>query len=306
MFSEAASTIATKVDAAFLFILGICVVMLVLITFLMVFFVIKYRRDKNPTPTSIEGNFMLEVVWTVIPTILVLAMFYYGWIGYEEMENVPADAMAVKVTGQMWSWSFEYDNGKTSNELAVPLGKPVKLNLYSRDVLHSFYVPAFRVKKDVVPGVNNFLWFTADEEGTYDIFCTEYCGVRHSAMLAQVVVMPEAEFDAWLAGERVSDHEKQEPAGLELMEVKGCLGCHSLDGSRIVGPSFKGIFGRTAQVVTDGKEREIVTDEDYLRRSILKPNADVVAGYPGIMPSQEGLITDSELDAIIEYLKTLE
>jgi len=306
MFSEAASTIATKVDSAFLFILWICVFMLALITFLMVYFVIKYRRDKNPTPTNIEGNFLLEVAWTVIPTILVMAMFYYGWIGYQEMENVPEDAMAVKVTGQMWSWSFEYDNGKTSNELAVPLGKPVKLNLYSRDVLHSFYVPAFRVKKDVVPGVKNFLWFTADEEGTYDIFCTEYCGVRHSSMLAKVVVMAEEKFDAWLTGEGVSDHEKKEPAGRELMEVKGCLGCHSLDGSRIVGPSFKGIFGRTAQVVTDGKEREIVVDEDYLRRSILKPNADVVAGYPGIMPSQEGLLTDSEFDAIIQYLKTLE
>ncbi len=306
MFSEAASTIATKVDSAFLFILWICVFMLALITFLMVYFVIKYRRDKNPTPTNIEGNFLLEVAWTVIPTILVMAMFYYGWIGYQEMENVPADAMAVKVTGQMWSWSFEYDNGKTSNELAVPLGKPVKLNLYSRDVLHSFYVPAFRVKKDVVPGVKNFLWFTADEEGTYDIFCTEYCGVRHSSMLAKVVVMAEEKFDAWLTGEGVSDHEKKEPAGRELMEVKGCLGCHSLDGSKIVGPSFKGIFGRTAQVVTDGKEREIVVDEDYLRRSILKPNADVVAGYPGIMPSQEGLLTDSEFDAIIQYLKTLE
>lgn len=306
MFSGAASTIATKVDAAFLFILGICVFMLALITFLMVFFVIKYRRDKNPTPTNIEGNFLLEVVWTVIPTILVMAMFYYGWIGYREMENVPADAMAVKVTGQMWSWSFEYDSGKRSNELAVPLGKAVKLELHSRDVLHSFYVPAFRVKKDVVPGIKTALWFTADEEGTYDIFCTEYCGVRHSAMLSKVVVMTEEKFGSWLTGEDVSEHEKEEPAGHELMEVKGCLGCHSLDGSRIVGPSFKGIFGRVAQVVTDGKEREIVVDEAYLRRSILQPNADVVAGYPGIMPPQEGLMTDSEIDAIIQYMKTLE
>ncbi len=303
MFSGAASTIATKVDSAFLFILAICVVMLLLITFLMVFFVIKYRRDKNPTPTNIEGNFLLEVVWTVVPTLLVIAMFYYGWIGYREMETIPEDAMAVKVTGQMWSWLFEYENGAQSDELAVPINKAVKLDLVSRDVLHSFYVPAFRIKKDLVPGVPTALWFTADEEGTYDVLCTEYCGVRHSAMLSRVVVMSENQFAAWMAGKIA--HEAAEPAGRELLESKGCIGCHSLDGSRIVGPTFKGIFGRKVRVLTDGTEREIVTDEDYLRRSIVKPNADVVVGYPPIMPSQEGILSDEQIDAIIEHLKTV-
>ncbi len=303
MFSGAASTIATKVDSAFLFILAICVVMLLLITFLMVYFVIKYRRDKNPTPTNIEGNFLLEVVWTVVPTLLVIAMFYYGWIGYREMETIPEDAMAVKVTAQMWSWSFEYDNGTRSDELAVPINKPVKLELFSRDVLHSLYVPAFRIKKDVVPGIPTSLWFTADEEGTYDVLCTEYCGVRHSAMLSRVVVMPQDRFAAWMAGKVTQ--EAAEPVGRELLESQGCLGCHSLDGSRIVGPTFKGIFGRKGLVLTDGAEREIVADEAYLRRSILKPNADVVVGYPPIMPSQEGILSDAQIDAIVEHLKTV-
>jgi cytochrome c oxidase subunit 2 len=304
MFSGAASTIATKVDSAFLFILVICVLMLVLITFLMVFFVIKYRRDKNPIPTNIEGNFLLEVVWTVVPTILVIAMFYYGWIGYREMVTIPEDAMAVKVTAQMWSWSFEYENGTQSNELAVPINKPVKLELFSRDVLHSFYVPAFRVKKDVVPGIRNTLWFTADEEGTYDVLCAEYCGLRHSAMLSQVVVMAQDQFASWMAGKVAP--EAAQPAGRELMESSGCLGCHSLDGSRIVGPTLKGIFGRKGRVVTDGAERDVVVDEDYLRRSMLKPNSDVVVGYPPIMPSQEEILSDEQIDAIIKYLKTLQ
>ncbi len=304
MFSGAASTIATKVDSAFLFILVICVLMLLLITFLMVFFVIKYRRDKNPIPTNIEGNFLLEVVWTVVPTILVIAMFYYGWIGYREMETIPEDAMPVKVTAQMWSWSFEYENGTRSDELVVPINQPVKLELFSRDVLHSLFVPAFRIKKDVVPGIRTTLWFTGDEEGTYDLLCTEYCGLRHSDMLSRVVVMSQDAFASWMAGKTA--HEAAEPAGRQLLESQGCLGCHSLDGSRIVGPTLKGIFGRKGRVLTDGAERDVVADEDYLRRSIVKPNADVVVGYPPIMPSQEGILSDEQIDAIIEYLKTLQ
>ncbi len=304
MFSGAASTIATKVDSAFLFILAISVLMLLVITFLMVYFTIKYRRDKNPTPTNIEGNFLLEVVWTVVPTILVIAMFYYGWIGYREMETIPEDAMAVKVTAQMWSWSFEYENGTQSDELAVPINKPVKLELFSRDVLHSLYVPAFRIKKDVVPGIRNTLWFTGDEEGTYDLLCTEYCGLRHSYMLSKVVVMSQDQFASWMAGKVA--HESAEPGGRALLESNGCLGCHSLDGSRIVGPTFKGIFGKKGRVVTDGAERDVVADEEYLRRAILKPNADVAVGYPPIMPSQEGILSDEQIDAIIEYLKTVQ
>lgn len=200
MFSGAASTFATKVDAAFWFILVICMALLILVTGLMIFFVFKYHRKKQGTPVNIEGNFLLEVFWTVSLTLIVLAMFYYGWIGYREMVTVPAGALQIKAEGRMWMWIFEYENGRKTDALHLPVGKPVKLNLSSVDVLHSFYVPAFRVKKDLVPGIQNTVWFTPDEVGSYDLFCAEYCGFGHSTMLSKVVVMPESEYAAWLAG----------------------------------------------------------------------------------------------------------
>jgi len=301
MFPDAASTFASPVDGAFLFITAICVFMLALITFLMVFFTIKYRRTRHPKSENIEGNLLLEIVWTVIPTILVTAMFYYGWIGYREMVNVPEDAITVQATGRMWSWLFEYENGRQSDTLHVPINRPVWIKLVSVDVLHSFYVPAFRIKKDVVPGVDNSLWFQPDEIGSYDIFCAEYCGTGHSAMLSKVDVMPEKDFQTWLEGAGA-------PAplsGKELLKAKGCRGCHSLNGPSLVGPSFRGIFGRREKVMTGGREQEVVIDEAYLRRSMLEPAADVVVGFPSIMPSQKGVLSEEEIVAIIEYLKTL-
>ncbi len=308
MFSGAESLIGRQVDQAFFLILGICVAMLVLITFLMVFFVIKYNRKRHPIPENIEGNTLLEITWTVIPTILVLAMFYVGWTGYRQMQDVPAGAMTVKVTARMWSWLFEYENGKQSDVLNLPVGKPVKLVLSSEDVLHSFYVPAFRVKKDAVPGIKAVLWFTPDETGSFDLFCAEYCGVGHSAMLSKVVVMNEDAFTAWLKGTKAGEEkalEAKEPAGLALIKAKGCTGCHTIDGSPLVGPTLKGIFGSKVRVVTSGQEREVLADEEYLRKSMLDPNADVVDGFPPIMPSQKGKLTGDEIQQIIEYVKSL-
>lgn len=198
MFSGA-SNIAAQVGNVFLFILGISVVLLILITFLMVYFVIKYNRKKNVTPANTKGNIPLEIIWSVVPAILVMAMFYYGWTSYKVMREVPKDAMEVKVTGVRWQWIFEYANGNIADELRVPLGKSVKLVLSSppNDVIHSFYVPAFRIKEDVVPGMTTYLWFNPTELGEYDVFCAEYCGVDHSKMLSKVMVMPEAEFQRW-------------------------------------------------------------------------------------------------------------
>lgn len=235
MFSEAASIFGREVDTAFFFILGVCVFMLVLVTGVMVFFVIRYRRKNHPVAVQIPGNVILEIIWTVVPTLLVLAMFYYGWIGYRKLQVVPADALKVKVTARMWSWAFEYGNGKQGDLLDLPLGGPVRLDLSSEDVLHSFYLPAFRIKKDVVPGMQTTLWFTPDEPGTYDLFCAEYCGVGHSAMLSKVVVLPEQEFEAWLQGGK---EETEGAPKADLPKVKGCTGCHSLDGSRLVGPTL--------------------------------------------------------------------
>ncbi|MBM4174983.1 MAG: cytochrome c oxidase subunit II [Ignavibacteria bacterium] len=197
MFSGGSNFIK-DVDGVFLFILAVSVLLLVLITFLMILFVIKYNRKKHPTPKNIHGNIPLEILWTVIPTILVLGMFYYGWVGYTKMQDVPKDAMVIHVVARMWDWDFTYPNGVKTDTLYVPVNKAIKTELESADVNHSFYIPAFRVKKDVIPNKKNYMWFIADQVGSYDIACAEYCGLKHSYMYTKVVVMPEMDFDNWL------------------------------------------------------------------------------------------------------------
>lgn len=197
MFSGA-SNFVSSTDTTFFFIVAVSVFFLVVITVSMIYFVIRYSRKRNPRAKNIHGNIPLEITWTVIPTILVLIMFWMGWAGYKQLANAPADAMNVDVTAQMWKWTFTYPNGITSDTLYVPVNKPVKVLLHSRDVNHSFFVPAFRVKKDVIPNRNNSAWFMADKEGTFDIFCAEYCGLNHSHMLSKVVVMPQNSFTEWL------------------------------------------------------------------------------------------------------------
>jgi cytochrome c oxidase subunit II len=302
--SSGASNFVQGVDLTFFIILGVSVFFLVSITAVMIYFVIRYRRKKNPKASQIEGNNTLEIVWTVIPTILVLIMFWYGWLGFKPMRKAPADAIPIKAYGQMWSWSFEYGNGKKSAELIVPLNKPVKLDLISMDVNHSLYIPAFRIKEDVIPGKNNFMWFTAQELGEYDIFCSEYCGDRHSYMLSKVKVVPENEYLAWL---EKSDIPANEAPGLTLMKQNACVTCHSLDGSKIVGPSFKGIYGEKVTVTeASGETKEVVVDDEYIRRSILDPNAEVVQGFnKGLMVTYKDRLKNEDIQQIIDFIKTL-
>lgn len=302
--SSGASNFVQGVDLTFIVILGISVFFLVTITATMIYFVIRYRRKKNPKASQIEGNNKLEIIWTVIPTILVLIMFYYGWIGYRPMRQVPDDAIPINAIGQMWSWSFEYGNGKKSAELIVPLNKPVKLNLISRDVLHSLYIPAFRIKEDVVPGKNNYMWFIGQEEGEYDIFCAEYCGDRHSYMLSKVKVMPETDYLAWLEKSEVPAGEHP---GLTLLKQNACLSCHSQDGSKIIGPSFKGIYGEEVEVVTEaGEDLKVIIDDEYIRTSIYEPNKEVVKGYnKGLMISYKEQLKEEDIQKIIDYIKNL-
>lgn len=188
---------AEQVNRTFYYIVAVSIALLLLVTFLMIYFVVKYRRSANRKPVDIEGNLLLEIVWTIIPVALVVSMFYYGWMGFKTMREVPDNAMTVVVTGQMWFWSFEYSNGRRTEVLTVPVGWPVKLEVRSLDVVHSLYIPAFRVKEDAVPGAENYLWFQADEPGTYDIFCAEYCGTEHSSMITKVVALPIDEFREW-------------------------------------------------------------------------------------------------------------
>ena len=291
---------AEAIDPVFMFIFGACLVLLLGITVAMLYFVIRYHRSRAPEATSTaEGNLWLEIVWTALPTLLVLVMFYYGWSGYLSLRNVPEGAMEVTATARMWSWNFSYPNGTSSPKLYVPVGKAVKVNLESQDVIHGFFLPAFRVKRDVVPGMKNHAWFVAAKPGSYDLFCSQYCGTNHSAMITTVEALPEQEFTEWL------EHAKggETHGGLEELEKHGCLGCHSIDGSPKIGPTFKGVWGRTVSVMTGGAERTITSDEAYLRRSILEPGADVVKGFPPIMPPF--VLKEEELKPIMEYLKGL-
>jgi len=196
-----ASNFAKDVDFAFLFTLVVSVFFLVLITGLMIYFVIKYNRKRNPKATNVHSNVVLEITWTVIPTILVLIMFWYGWVGYVDMSEAPENTLNVDVTAQMWKWTFKYENGKTTDSLYVPINQPVKLNLHSLDVNHAFYIPKFRIKKDVYPNQNRMVWFEANELGDFDIACAEYCGLNHSYMYNKVKVIPQEDFTVWLNSE---------------------------------------------------------------------------------------------------------
>jgi len=292
-------TTTQAVDPVFMFLFTACLVLLVGITAAMVWFVIRYHRSRAPEPTSqAEGSLWLEIVWTALPTVLVLAMFYYGWSGYLTLRDVPKNAMQVTAVARMWSWSFVYENGKTSSKLYVPVGIPVQVNLESRDVLHGFYMPAFKIKRDVVPGMKNHVWFVATKAGSYDVFCSEYCGTDHSAMIATAEAVSPEEFTAWLSeGTGGAEHP-----GLAILEKHGCLGCHSLDGSPKVGPTFKGLFGSRVKVTRGGEPALVLADEGFLRESILIPSATIVEGFPPIMPAAEAL-PEAELKAMVDYLK---
>lgn len=298
-----ASNFVEGVDMSFVVIFGISFFFLIAITAVMILFVFKYDKKRNPKATQIYGSHTLEIIWTVVPLILVMVMFFYGYKGYVTMRDVPDDAMPVKVISYMWDWDFEYENGKVSKDLYVPIDKAVKLNLLSLDVVHSLYIPAFRVKEDVVPGIDNYMWFIAGVEGEFDVLCAEYCGLRHSYMSAKVIVMPENEFDTWLAD---FDPEKDKPLrGMDILRANACVGCHSLDGSKLVGSTFMGLFGSEKVVVVDGKEETITVDEEYIMRSIKEPNAQLVKGFPpNLMQSYEKIISDEDISEIVKFLKT--
>ena len=298
------SNLAGAVDRAFIFIFSISFIFTIGIVVLMIYILIHFSRKKNKNPQQFSGNTKLEIIWTILPLIIVLMMFYYGWVGFAPMRQVPADAMQVKVIGKMWNWDFDYGNGKVSKELVLPFQKDVKLNLVSVDVNHSFFIPAFRVKEDVIPGYNNYMWFKPIMMGTFDIYCAEYCGLAHSAMLAKVVIVDSLEFKKWLADLKVTGNLPEHP-GLVLIKANACSTCHSLDGSKVIGPSFKGLYGRKTIVLTDAGEKEIEATDEYIKKSIVDPNSEVVKGFPkGLMQSYKDKITAEDLDKIVDYFKT--
>jgi cytochrome c oxidase subunit 2 len=289
--------------------LALCAAFLLLITFFIVYFCIRYSRKRNPEPVDIHENTPLEITWTVVPLVLFLVMFYYGWTDFRTMRNPPPDAMVVQVIARQWAWSFKYPNGKQADELYIPLARPVKLITRTLDVIHGFFVPAFRVKVDVVPGKSNFVWFTPWLLGDFDIQCTVICGVNHSAMLSKVRVMPEDEFKRWYFSDEAAPKLAASAAApgeaptVSLLRAKACLACHSLDGTPMVGPTFKGLFGAKQTVLFKAEKQDIAVDESFLRQIIQRPESAVVAGYPPVMPP--ATLSDTEVKDIVAFIEVL-
>jgi cytochrome c oxidase subunit II len=301
-----ASNLAEGVDNALIFIFSIAFIFIIGLTAFIIYIVIKFNRKKGKEAMQFSGNNKLEALWTIIPFFIVMAMFYVGWKGFAPMRKVPAGAMEIKATGRKWAWEFDYGNGKISDTLVVPLNRSVKLNLFSPDVNHSLFIPAFRIKEDVVPGYNNYMWFTPISLGEFDIFCAEYCGLDHSGMLSKVKVIPQEDYDNWLVNLKATGNIP-EPEGLTIMKANNCLGCHSMDGSNIIGPSFKNLFDANKIVISDGKEKVIVADSNYILTSIVDPSRDVVKGFnKGLMQSYSTTLTDEDLTKIVHYLMSLD
>jgi cytochrome c oxidase subunit 2 len=297
------------IDNALIYILVFSVLLFFLIVFLMVFFTVRYRRSRNPVPSELAGNPFIEALWVIFPTLLVSTMFFEGLGGFQFLHAVPADSIPVKVYARQWSWLFEYPNGRKSPSLVVPFGKDIRCDLFSADVIHGFYIPAFRIQQDIVPGLKTKVWFNATTLGSFYILCSQYCGLRHSAMIAKLYVVPPDQFDSWLKGANIALPEKggyaDLPRGEALILERGCASCHSLTGGSMVGPTFKGLFGAPVSVVTAGRARTIRADSSYIVKSILDPGADVTAGFPNTMPPGREVLSDEEITEVIKYLATL-
>jgi len=292
---------AAEVDRTYLIILGFCVAILVLVTTLMLLFVWRYNYKRHPKAEDTKGSVPLEIIWTLLPTLIVIGLFWTGWSSFKAMRNIPDEAMPVEVEARMWSWKFTYPEGRTSSDLVVPKDTPVKLLMTSRDVIHSLYIPALRLKWDTVPGMTTTAWFAANATGEYDILCAEYCGLKHSDMLAVLKVVEPEEYQAWL-------HESESRGrGEKLLEQYGCTACHSLDGSEGVGPTFKGLASHEADVILPGgAEKKVPVDAGYLTRAIREPGVELVKGFDDMMPpSTPADMPVADLDAIVSYLLSL-
>jgi cytochrome c oxidase subunit 2 len=300
-----ASTTAPTVDFVFNYLLAISAFFFVLIIALMVIFVIVFRRRPDVEPGKAPSHSTaLELTWTFIPVAIVVTLFYFGFMAFMDMKNPPRNAYELRVTGQKWSWIFTYPNGTTSPVMHVPVDRPIRLTMTSEDVIHSLFVPAFRVKMDLVPGRYTTAWFEAVAPGEYDLYCAEYCGTGHSDMLSKVVVHEPGGFERWLEeASNILDRLPPVEAGRELFIRNGCGACHSSDGSTKTGPSFKGIYGQTHTFV-NAQPTEV--DDNYIRESILEPMAKIRQGFQGVMPTYKGRLKDKEITAIIEYIKSLQ
>jgi cytochrome c oxidase subunit II len=303
-----ASKVAGQVDSVFLFILAVGLFFFVITQGTLIYFALRYRKRKgdpdDPETPQIRGNVVLEGVWILIPTILIFAIFAYGYVVFMRMEKPLAGATEINVVAKQWLWEFEYPDGrKAINELRMAVGEPVDLVMTSEDVIHSLFIPEFRMKQDILPGRYTHMYLQPAKAGEYQIFCAEYCGEGHSKMLAKLIVMQPAAYHEWQEKqEEKSGGAPSSERGEHLLESSGCLACHTLDGTVKVGPSLKGLFGSRV-ALADGST--VTADEDYIRESILDPNAKVVKGFQPVMPTFKGALSGSDITSIIDYLKKL-
>ncbi|MCI0694882.1 cytochrome c oxidase subunit II [candidate division KSB1 bacterium] len=301
LLPEQASKLAVQVDILYYLLVGLSFFFALLIFFLIYIFAVRYRRrSEEEVPRQIPGLIQLELAWSVIPFGMALVVFVWGAKLYFNTYTPPADALEIYVVGKQWMWHIQHPTGQREiNELHIPTGRAIKLTMATEDVIHSFYIPAFRVKKDVVPGRYTTLWFEATKPGSYHLFCAEYCGTKHSQMTGTVVVMEPTQYQQWLSGGEAS--ETPVVAGEKKFQQLGCVTCHG-DKPGARGPSLKGLFGNPVQL----QSGEVITvNEDYIRESILRPNAKITFGYGAIMPTYQGQINEAALLQLTAYVKSL-
>ena len=301
VFPAEASTIAPYMDALYLFLLLMTLFGVVLVAALVFGFSFRYRRGRNPVATQVEGSTLLEATWTIIPLALFLVCFVWGALLYFRIYNPPANSMNIYIVGKQWMWKAEHPGGQHEiNALHVPTGRPVQLTMISMDVFHSFSIPAFRVKREVIPGRYSTVWFNATDPGTYHLFCTQYCGTLHAGMIGDIVAMTPGDYEKWAQASTSGMSLAQN--GERLFASMGCTACHN--GSAAArGPSLAGVYGAN---LTLANGRQVLVNEAYLRDSILNPSQHVTAGFAPIMPTYQGQISEDGLIDLIEYIKTLQ
>jgi cytochrome c oxidase subunit 2 len=300
---ESASTVSSRVDALYFYLSGITAFFTLLISGVLLFFVIKYRR-RSPyeIPRPVAGSHKLETLWSVIPFIIAMSMFAWGAQIYFENSRPPKNANEIYVVGKQWMWKIQHSTGQREiNELHVPVGRKIKLIMTAEDTIHDFFIPAFRIKADVLPGKYTTQWFEATKAGTYHLFCAEYCGMNHSGMIGSVIVMQPSEFDNWLSGN--AGQQSPAVAGQQLFQSLGCVSCHGANGEGGRGPTLVGLFGRKVDL-TNGQS--LTADEAYVRESIENPQAKIVAGFGPIMPTFQGQVTPEQLIQLMSFIKSLQ
>lgn len=301
------SELAGSVDGLFMYIMWVSAISVMGIFAAMFIICYKYRakdRESNQQALSqVDHSNTLEITWSVLPFFFLVSIFVWGFKDYVALRTSPKDSIEIYATGQKWQWTFKYPNGHVDSELHVPKDTNVRVIIKSVDVLHSLFIPEFRVKMDAVPGRYTELWFNSTHAGTFPVFCTEYCGKQHSDMLTQAIVHEGDGYEEWLVKVEEELYNKPLPElGAIMFKKFGCGACHSTDGSENVGPTFKGLFGRTERLASG---QQVLVDENYIRTSILEPQKDIVEGYPPQMPSFRGSIKDKGIDGLIAYIKTL-